>query len=110
MIEDKNLKNIDKFKKRLVARKNELEQRLQHIEHDLDLPAPKDIEDRATERENDEVMESMGNAGLVEIEAIDAALARIEAGTFGICVECGGPISPKRLEILPTATKCKSCM
>jgi len=104
------LKNTDEFKRRLSARKDELEQRLQHIEHDLDQPVTNDIEDRATEREDDEVMESMGNAGLVEIAAIDAALTRIEAGTFGDCVECGEPISQERLEILPTATKCRNCM
>ncbi len=104
------MKNIEKFERRLIARKEELEQRLQEIEHDLDQPVTNDIEDRATEREDDEVMESMGNAGLVEIAAIDAALARIEAGTFGDCVECGKPITQERLEILPTATKCKYCM
>ncbi len=99
-----------KFEQVLLARKNELDQRLQHIEHDLDQPMSIDIEDRATEREDDEVMETMGNAGLVEIEAIDAALERIKADTFGICVDCGEPISKERLDIMTTATKCRKCM
>ena len=102
--------DIQKFEQRLLTRKNEIEQRLQHIEHDLDQPMNNDVEDRATEREDDEVMESMGNSGLHEIEAIDAALARIADKTFGICVDCGEPISQERLEVLPTAVKCKSCM
>ena len=98
------------FEKKLLARKDELDQRLQHIEQDLDQPRSHDIEDRATEREDDEVMETMGNAGLVEIEAIDAALERINAGTFGTCVDCGEPVSKERLNIMPTATKCRKCM
>ena len=102
--------DIAKFEKRLTARKRELLDRLHGIEHDLDEPVNKDVEDRATEREGDEVLETMGNVGLEEIEAIDAALARIKAGTFGECVVCGEPISDERLETVPTATLCRDCM
>ena len=37
---------------------------------------------------------------------IDAALERIEAGTFGTCKACGRPIGEERLEALPWATLC----
>lgn len=84
--------------------------RLHGIKHDLDEPMNKDVEDRATEREGDEVLESMGNVGLDELAAIDAALARIKNGTFGICVACDEPISNARLETVPTATLCRDCM
>jgi DnaK suppressor protein len=40
---------------------------------------------------------------------IDAALARLEAGEFGECFECGLPINPMRLEADPTATLCIGC-
>ena len=40
------------------------------------------------------------------LDAIDAALARIEAGTFGLCERCGKPMDPERLEALPWATLC----
>ncbi|MBL4756244.1 MAG: TraR/DksA family transcriptional regulator [Rhizobiales bacterium] len=102
--------DVAKFEKQLLARKKELEQRLQGIEHDLDEPMSKDIEDRATEREGDEVLESMGNVGLDELEAIDAALERVKKGTFGDCVSCGEPVSEARLETVPTATLCRNCM
>jgi RNA polymerase-binding transcription factor DksA len=98
------------FRKRLETRHKELDERLQHIEHDLDKPMNQDIEDRATEREDDEVMESMGNAGLAEMQAIEAALQRLDAGTFGECVECSDMISEQRLDIMPTAVKCIKCM
>ena len=40
---------------------------------------------------------------------VDAALARIEQGVYGICVACGGRINEERLEALPWATKCIRC-
>ena len=43
-------------------------------------------------------------------EEIEAALARIEQGTYGICSNCGKQIEPERLELLPTTTLCSDCM
>jgi DnaK suppressor protein len=43
------------------------------------------------------------------LESIDAALARIDAGTYGNCERCGKPIASDRLEALPWATKCIEC-
>ena len=43
------------------------------------------------------------------LEQIDAALARIEAGTFGTCRNCGKPIAEERLEARPWATLCIDC-
>ncbi len=37
---------------------------------------------------------------------IDAALARIAAGTYGFCTVCGEPIAPARLEARPTTDRC----
>jgi RNA polymerase-binding protein DksA len=41
--------------------------------------------------------------------AIDAALVRIDDGTFGICSTCGQPIGEERLEALPWTTQCIDC-
>ncbi len=43
------------------------------------------------------------------LEEIQAALGRIEEGTFGICTSCGNPIAPARLEALPHAELCVTC-
>lgn len=97
------------YKTRLLARLRELDHRLVDIEHDLDAPAPADFEDRATEREGDEVLEALGSAGLLEIKQIQAALRRIGAGTYGVCAGCGEPIALERLDAAPHAPLCRFC-
>jgi DnaK suppressor protein len=44
-----------------------------------------------------------------QLELVDAALARLEAGTYGTCLRCGEPIAAGRLEALPWAAYCISC-
>ena len=46
---------------------------------------------------------------LVTIEQIDAALARIEAGTYGRCTGCQREIPEERLELRPFAGTCVAC-
>jgi RNA polymerase-binding protein DksA len=41
-----------------------------------------------------------------EVRDISAAQARIAAGTYGTCIDCGRPIGKKRLEAYPTAKRC----
>jgi DnaK suppressor protein len=43
------------------------------------------------------------------LAAIDAALARLEAGTFGRCTSCGHEIPTERLEARPWAALCIDC-
>lgn len=93
----------------LKARLAELDTRLQQIETELDSHQSKDWEELAVEREEDEVLEGIGTSGLAEIERIRAALARIEAGEYGICVRCGAEISEERLDALPATPFCRDC-
>lgn len=103
------MKDVKHYKKRLIARMAELGGRLDEIEEHLDEPVDKDFEERATEREGDEVLESLGQAGLQEIAMIKAALDRIKAGEYGICVNCGEEISEERLDAVPHAPRCRNC-
>ena len=58
------------------------------------------------DREIDYKLEEKSTHGLA---AIDAALVRIDQGTFGICTQCGRRISPERLEARPWASLCIDC-
>jgi RNA polymerase-binding protein DksA len=43
------------------------------------------------------------------LAAIDAALARLEDGTYGSCTSCHRPIDPERLDALPWTALCIDC-
>lgn len=43
------------------------------------------------------------------VAQIDTALMRLEAGQYGLCMACGEPIAPPRLEALPSAVLCLRC-
>nr|WP_133033139.1 MULTISPECIES: TraR/DksA C4-type zinc finger protein [Shinella] len=102
--------DLAQYKDILETRKRELYRRLNKIEKDLDTLKSGDSADRAIERENDEVLEEFGTTGLKELGAIDAALDRIAAGTFGLCAKCGAPISEARLAAVPHAALCEECI
>lgn len=44
-----------------------------------------------------------------ELKRIDAALARLAAGDYGICADCGNRIPARRLEAIPWAERCVTC-
>jgi DnaK suppressor protein len=44
-----------------------------------------------------------------ELDEIQAAMARLETGSFGVCAACGGPIALSRLRALPWARHCVGC-
>jgi len=103
------MKNQKKTKEFLKARLAELSHEIEEIDHTLREPDNADTEERATENEDDEVLEGLGNQALGEISQIEAALKRIDLGTYGQCTECGNDISEPRLEAMPYAAKCIDC-
>jgi DnaK suppressor protein len=60
----------------------------------------------ATERE---LEFALGERETAELGAIDAALGRIEAGSYGQCTACGVSIPAARLQASPEAGRCISC-
>lgn len=100
---------IETRRRQLLERKDELSRRLVKIDAELDQPHSTMFAEAAIEREGDEALEDLGAAGLLEIRMIEAALDRIEAGSYGICVACGEEISEERLNVLPATPKCRDC-
>ena len=67
---------------------------------------PADVATATVDREIDYTLEENSEHVL---QAIDEALQRIEEGTYGKCGNCGKPIEPERLQLLPYATLCIDC-
>lgn len=93
----------------LRTRLAELQARLAGIDAELDSHNARDWEELAVEREEDEVLEGMGQSGLAEMDAIRAALGRIADDSYGYCVTCGAAISDERLDVLPATPFCSRC-
>jgi DnaK suppressor protein len=51
----------------------------------------------------------LGESQRRELSQIDAALARLDAGEFGVCADCEQDIDPRRLKALPYALLCAEC-
>ena len=100
---------VEARKAQLEARLDELTARLQRIESELEQPVSDSFAEQAVEREEEEVLEDLGAAGVQEIRMIEAALDRIDQGTYGICVVCGDPIGDDRLDVLPQTPMCRDC-
>jgi RNA polymerase-binding protein DksA len=83
--------------------------RLAEIDSELHKPLSADLEEQATDLENQDALKAIENSQIHEIHQIQEALKRISEGTYGICSQCGEDIGPKRLEALPTATRCIAC-
>lgn len=112
--------DVKKYKEILIAERDRMREGLKRIEdrasgrdrlhadpvgQDFDEPGG----DAATETVERAQSMALG-ANLREIyEEVNAALAKIDDGTYGTCDTCGKDITKKRLNALPWATMCKDC-
>ena len=105
-------REMDTIQARLLERREELQKRVKSITDDVrhvSGPLSSDFAEQAVEREHEEVMDALGEAGRVELRQISGALARIESGDYGVCTGCGEQIPWSRLEVLPFSDQCVSC-
>ena len=95
--------------KQLQERLDQLLRRVGKIEGDLRSTRDRDWQERASELENDEVLEGLDEMSLAEVRQIREALRRIESGSYGTCSDCGRQISAERLTAVPFAVTCVGC-
>ena len=101
--------DTDAARARLEARLTELEGRLARIADDLAEPLAADSSEQAVEMEDDASLEGQATLVTREIGSVRRALERIDAGSYGDCVQCGGVIAEGRLEARPEAALCIDC-
>jgi DnaK suppressor protein len=66
-------------------------------------------DETASRKAGDELRAALVRHDFHELQQIDGALARIAAGLYGACVECGEPIGYERLAAAPYTARCVSC-
>ncbi len=100
------------FRAELPAQRRELFRQAAQTEEDL-LRLETDVERETEERGRTEtlvqLLDRLDERAKREIEAIDRALTKIEAGSYGRCERCGKDIPVARLRALPAASTCLAC-
>ena len=106
------MSSIQKTIDHLQTLRDELTHRIEAIDTDVHHkkePVEKDFAEQVTQCENDEVLAALDEEAQQTVMLIDAALARINDGSYGICSSCGIKIPDERLAALPYATTCVKC-
>ena len=101
--------DLDKIRQKLRDQKAEFASRVSRIREHARDPLESDSAEQAAQLGNVAVVAALESEAVQEIAEIDAALQRLEAGTYGICITCGENISPERLEARPASTECLDC-
>jgi RNA polymerase-binding protein DksA len=68
-----------------------------------------ELEEWAQEEKDRDILIRLELREKEELARVQAALARLEEGTYGQCARCGRRISKERLEEVPTAVFCRNC-
>jgi RNA polymerase-binding protein DksA len=93
----------------LLRHKAELQKRVSTIHEHARNPLEQDSAEQAAQLGNVAVVSALETEAVQEIADIEAALQRLDAGTYGICVSCGEPVGEGRLKVRPAATQCLDC-
>ncbi len=83
--------------------------RLGNETREVDFDGPKDVGDICITNLSKEALFQQRDDRQLRVRMTEAALARIQQGTFGVCVSCGDDINPRRLEALPWTQYCLRC-
>jgi DnaK suppressor protein len=101
--------NQDKLKTQLLEAKAQFEKRVTTIHDHARKPLEADSSEQAAQLGNVAVVSALETEATQELADIDAALQRIEDGSYGVCVTCGEDISEQRLAVRPESFECVEC-
>jgi len=106
-------KELDNLRNELLRRRRTILETADRAQEELEAlrGAERDpeFEEGAQNEHEQYTLTLLGEAQRKQVAMIDAALARIAGGEYGICVDCGTDIDPKRLQALPFALLCTDC-
>ena len=105
-------KRLDYYKKKLLARREELMKTIARTEEEgrqADDDPTVDLADKAANSYTKEFLFGMTNSDRTILNMIDAALKRIQGSEYGVCANCQEEMQQKRLEAVPWAKHCLNC-
>jgi DnaK suppressor protein len=106
-------KTLSRFKHILLKEREQIVGEVKQIfesSQEMGQDGIQDIGDEAANIYNKQVLLSLNENERMRLQEVDESLDRMGSGTYGICEECGGPISLKRLEVRPVAKYCVPCL
>lgn len=103
---------LENYKKRLLGKRQDLLGLVTRAELDGRLAendGTQDLADKANNSYTKEFLFYQSSNERTLLQLVDEALSRIEEGSYGECVHCGGAMESKRLEAVPWARHCIPC-
>jgi len=101
---------LESVRKKLLERKQELEIVIRRLSKErVSDDQVQDPGDQAVSSTMESLQVSLQDAEVGEYNRIADTLAKIDAGTYGICMDCGNAISEKRLKSYPNVSRCVAC-
>ena len=97
---------IKQIREQLLEKQKELAQRIDSTQEEERSDTTNDSVDWAQKYEDADIRDGLDDEAATELEQVNEALARLDAGEYGYCKACGNPIGEARLEALPYATLC----
>ncbi len=102
----------NKLREQQVELRAEVQGERAESDSERDRRSAREVQDRGDEANTDQWREA--NAAMIdhhveEISGIQAALSRVDSGTYGLCVDCGESIGFQRLQAYPSANRCLDC-
>lgn len=99
---------FDHFRGRLLEEREQIVRRLEGLRDELSglQEMPRELEEWAQEEKDRDILIRLEERESAELRRIQAALERIDDGSYGLCQICGRSIPRDRLEELPTAFRC----
>jgi DnaK suppressor protein len=105
-------KKADHYKKRLLAKQEELLRLVTKSEHDgreADEEATQDIADKAANSYTKEFLFHQSDENRRLLQLVNEAFERMKDGSYGQCVACQEDVQQKRLDAVPWARHCIEC-
>lgn len=99
-------KSLLEMKENILANLASESNEFRELLEDMD---PKDMADIAADDFDRKTLEALGVKEMNRLRAIEAGLARLENGHFGVCLNCSKKIPRERLEAIPYAVLCIDC-